>query len=258
MNWWGKLLGGATGFAVAGPLGALIGAALGHAVDRHNASAVVKADTADATAATQTFFFTATFAVMGHMAKADGKVSSQEIQMARRVMDHMALDRARRHFAQALFRLGKEADFPLSDVLAQLKQESRSRDLRRMFIEIQVFAAYADGAVHPRERTILEKICIALGLDRATLVQVEQLVAAQLRAERVDDATPTLAQDHAVLGIDEAADMETVRRAYRRLMSQHHPDRLVAKGLPEEMIRIATEKTQSIRAAYERIRDARA
>lgn len=267
MNWWGKLIGGAAGFAMGGPLGALIGTALGHAVDRHGAGLQSEqphgahdGPMPDHTAITQTFFFTATFAVMGHMAKADGQVSHDEIQMAERVMDRLALDRARRHFAQALFRQGKHADFPLPDVLHQLRRETRSRNLLRVFLEIQVFAAYADGRLHPHERALLEQIRNALGFDAATLAQVEQLVAAELgmQAGTARARTTRLADDYALLGITPSADAKSVKRAYRRMMSQHHPDRLVAKGLPEEMIKLATAKTQAIKAAYERIRDSSA
>ena len=218
------------------------------------------AESADPTAATQTLFFTATFAVMGHMAKSDGQVSAKEIRMAEQVMDRLMLDRARRHFAQGLFRLGKRPDFPLADVLEQLRRASRSRDLRRMFLEIQVFAAYADGSIHSAERSILDRICTQLGFDAATLAQVEQLVRAELGAAG-DAARPpgghSLAEDYALLGVSDTAEMHTVKRAYRRLMSQHHPDRLISRGLPEEMIKLATSKTQSIKAAYERIRGAR-
>ena len=259
MNWWGKLIGGAAGFAMAGPIGALVGAALGHVIDRRPTSDRDTAS-ADPTAATQTLFFTATFAVMGHMAKSDGQVSRTEISMAKRVMDRLELDGARRHFAQALFRLGKRSDFPLPAVLAQLRRESRSQDLRRVFLEIQVFAAYADGQVHPAERRILDHICSALGFDADTLAHVERLVQAELGdgAGSIHvPATPSLADDYALLGISSDDDMASVKRAYRRLMSQHHPDRLIARGLPEEMIKLATSKTQSIKAAYERIRAAR-
>lgn len=262
MNWWGKLIGGAAGFAIAGPIGALVGTALGHAIDRRGpppSSSTGPSAEDDPTAVTQTLFFGATFAVMGHLSKIDGQVSAAEIRMAERIMDRLALDPARRQFAQYLFRLGKRADFPLDDVLDQLRHESRSRDLRRVFLEIQVFAAYADGQVHARERDVLERISIALGFDVPTLAQIERLVQAELGVDRADEASTSssLAQDYALLGVDQGADLATVKRAYRRMMSQHHPDRLISRGLPEEMIRLATSKTQAIKAAYERIRAAR-
>ena len=67
----------------------------------------------------------------------------------------------------------------------------------------------------------------------------------------------SLSEAYQLLGIDKNADKNATKRAYRKLMSQHHPDKLVAKGLPPEMIKIATEKTQSIKAAYELVKDRR-
>ncbi len=257
MSWWGKLLGGAVGFMLGGPLGALLGAALGHGFDRQGAAAAPGLDRMERR---QTVFFTAAFSVMGHMAKADGLVSRDEIRLASRVMERMDLPPPLREFARRLFSEGKHPDFPLDSVLEQLAGEARSRDLMLMFLEIQVFAAYADGRVHPAERAILSRICTRLGFDSATLAQVETLVQAELGREfsASDGVTGApLADAYAVLGVSAEADDAAIKRAYRRLMSQHHPDKLVAKGLPEEMMKLATAKAQEIKGAYERVKAAR-
>jgi len=253
MSWWGTLLGGAVGFVLGGPLGALLGAALGQGFTRSGGGGFEGVERA------QTAFFTAAFSVMGHIAKADGEVSADEIRLANQVMERMGLHEAQRDLARRLFREGKSADFPLDDALAQLARECRSRDLLRVFLEIQVFAALADGRVHPAERAILTRICIRLGFDEATLAQVETLVAAELRGEfSADDPRGASLQDaHALLGVTAEDDDASVKRAYRRLMSQHHPDRLVAKGLPEEMMKMANAKAREVRGAYERVKSAR-
>jgi DnaJ like chaperone protein len=255
VSWWGKVLGGTVGFVLGGPLGALLGGVLGHGFDEAR-----QAGGLDHTERRQAVFFSATFSVLGHLAKADGQVSRDEIRLASRVMDRLGLAPHLRDFARRLFGEGKRADLDLDAVLTQLAHEAPSRDLLRMFLEIQVFAAYADGRVHPAERAILERICAHLGFDAATLAQVEHLVQAELqhefsagtsaRAAPLDDA-------YAVLGIAHEADDAAVKRAYRRLMSQHHPDKLVAKGLPEEMMTMATARAQEIRGAYERVKIAR-
>jgi DnaJ like chaperone protein len=261
VSWWGKLIGGAIGFSLGGPLGALLGAALGHGFDaRRGTPALEHAGDAVDAELLPSAFFTATFAVMGHMAKADGRVTRDEIQLANQAMDRMALPQAMRDVARRLFREGKSPGFPLQQVLGQLRRQIRSRDLLRMFLEIQVFAAYVDGDVHPQERRILEQICTQLGFDAATLAQVEQLVSAELSHTFSDGhgGESALASAYAVLGIAPDADDDAVKRAYRRGMSQHHPDKLVARGLPEEMTEMATARTREIRAAYELIRQHRA
>ena len=257
MSWWATLVGGAVGFVLGGPLGGLLGAALGHGFTRQGA--------ADGTSwagveRAQTAFFTAAFSVMGHVSKSDGRVSADEIRLAGRVMERMGLSEPQRELARRLFREGKGADFPLDDALAQLARECRSRDLLRMFLEIQVFAALADGRIHPAERAILDRIGSRLGFDAETLAQVERLVEAELHGEfSAGDASRSapLADAYALLGVTHEDDDAEVKRAYRRLMSQHHPDRLVSKGLPEEMMKVANAKAGEIRGAYERVKAAR-
>ncbi len=253
MGWWGKLLGGAFGFMVGGPIGALIGAALGHGIDRgaeqHAGPGAEGLFSRQERA--QAVFFTATFSVMGHLAKADGRVTRDEIEVARAVMDRLGLDARHRELAQHLFREGKDPDFPLDAVLEQLRRECRySANLLRVFLEIQLHAAWADGAVHPAERAVLERICERLGFSAAELARLEAMVrGAPARPEEMP-----LERAYELLGLEPGASAAEVKRAYRRQMSRHHPDKLVSRGLPEEMIAVATERTQQIRAAYERIR----
>lgn len=269
MSWWGKLVGGAFGFLLGGPLGAVMGAALGHGFDRGmgglpgEASAQLGAGDRERV---QMAFFTATFSVLGSVAKADGKVSPDEIRLAERVMDEMQLSQDMRRAAINLFNQGKATGFPLNDVMAQFRQECHGRTtLIRLFLEIQVQAAYADGHLHPAETALLHSICDQLGFSRAVFAEIERMIRAQQgfrggagggRAQ-ADTGRPSLAQAYDLLGVKKDASDADIKRAYRRLTSQHHPDKLVSKGLPEEMMKIATKKTQEIRQAYEAIREAR-
>ncbi len=267
MAWWGKLLGGTFGFMLGGPLGALLGAAFGHRFDQGLGGLRIEADEDVAPADNeriQSAFFTATFSVMGHLAKADGHVSPEEIAMARRVMAQMALSSELQHAAISLFNAGKQPHFDLDAVLEQFRREChRRRNLLQMFIEIQLLAVYADGELHPAEQHILQHICSVLGFSRLAFAAMQ----ARARAEREfagahgaqtrRASRDELAEAYGVLGVTAQADDAEIKKAYRRLMNQHHPDKLVSKGLPEEMLRLATQKTQEIKAAYERIRQAR-
>ena len=166
-----------------------------------------------------------------------------------------------RKVARNLFTQGKSDEFNLDMVLTQFRRECRhSLNLRRMFLEIQIQAAYADDQIHPAERDVLERICAHLGLSDQELENLERLVKAGFQnagGAAVGAAGPSLEDDYALLELDRSADDREIKRAYRRLMSRHHPDKLIAKGLPEEMVKVATEKTQAIKAAYERIKAAR-
>lgn len=263
MAWWGKLIGGTFGFMLGGPLGAVLGAAFGHSYDR-NAAPYEGIGSGDQERV-QTAFFTATFAVMGAVAKADGRVSRDEIRLAEAVMTQMHLTDDMRKAAMALFNQGKETDFPLYDIVEQFRRECHRRQtLFQMFLEIQLQAAYADGQFDAAEETLLLDICDRLGISHGHFRQLESLVRInfahqhkpgsggyQHTWQQAGQSSPEEA--YRVLGIEKTASDAEVKRSYRRLMNQHHPDKLVAKGLPEEMMDMAKEKTQKIRKAYEQI-----
>lgn len=268
MGWWGKAVGGAFGFLMGGPLGALAGAAFGHQFDtgyERNQRATYRAENFNERERTQTAFFTTTFSVLGRLAKADGQVTPDEIRMASAVMDQMRLNPELKRAAQRLFNEGKRADFPLDEVLDQFRRECHSRHrLLRMFLEIQFEAAYADGLLHPAERNLLLHISERLGFSRREFDDLERVAkvgrqfrGGAFRGTRADASDLAIQDAYTLLQVDAKATDDDVKRAYRRMMSQHHPDKLVSKGLPEEMIRLATEKTQEIKAAYERIRSER-
>jgi len=265
MNWWGKVVGGTFGFMLGGPLGAVLGMALGHQFD-HGFDGIVADENISAAdmEQIQAAFFAATFSVMGHLAKSDGKVSEDEIEMARRVMAQMKLDTAQKATAINLFNEGKRADFPLDDALRQLRKVAhRRRNLLQMFLEIQVYAAFADGLLHQREEELLQHIFRMLGFSRFDYEAIIGRVQAEMHLGSRQSSGATArsgisAQDaYAVLGINPSSTDAEVKKAYRRLMNQHHPDKLVSRGMPEEMIELATEKTHKIRAAYDQIKGQR-
>ena len=264
MSWWGKVLGGAFGFMLGGPLGAILGAAMGHSFDKGLASAThYTGHRIGDTERVQSAFFAATFSVMGHVAKADGRVSEIEIRMANHIMSQMMLDEAQRKVARKLFSEGKQADFDLDGVLSQFKKECHRRfNLIQMFLEIQIATLLADGVVHGKERDIIHYIGQNLGVNDRLIDQLISMVQAQQHYAHTGDihrpaTVSDLREAYAVLGVTESADDQEIKKAYRRLMNQHHPDKLVSKGLPEEMIKLATEKTQEIKKAYEQIKHAR-
>ena len=259
MAWWGKALGGAFGFMIGGPLGALMGIAFGHSFDR----GLGKLDDGDWSVdqeRIQAAFFTATFSVMGYIAKADGRVTRDEIKLAEVVMDRFGLSADMRESAKKLFNEGKSPDFPIAEVMDQFRRESHRRTtLMQMFLEIQLQAAYADGVMHPAEREALLEICQHLGIPAAQLDRLEEMLLAGFGRPgyTAAESATTLEDAYRLLGVDSGISDAELKKTYRRLMSQHHPDKLVAKGLPEEMIQDANEKTQQIKSAYEQIRKSR-
>ena len=267
MAWWGKLVGGAFGFMLGGPLGAMLGAVLGHNFDKGMAGLPDDEELKPGDRErVQMAFFTATFSVMGAVAKADGQVSKDEIKLAEAVMDEMNLTADMRKTAIRLFGEGKSADFPLDDVIDQFRRECHRRQtLIQMFIEIQLHAAYADGVMDPTEEKLLLHICNLLNFPEHAFRQVERMIQAEMHHGGSGRGTgrvaphegPTLEDAYAVLGMEPSNSDAEIKKAYRRLMSQHHPDKLVAKGLPEEMMKMAEQKTKEIKQAYEKVKQTR-
>lgn len=268
MSWWGKLVGGAFGYMLGGPIGAVLGAALGHRLDKGLQGLPGEREEwgRGDRERVQTVFFTTTFSVMGHLAKADGRVSPDEIRLAEAVMSQMSLTQEMRQTAIRLFNEGKASDFPLDDVIEQFRQECHRRQtLIQMFMEIQIQAAFADGQMDRQEEAVLLHICHLLRISEFTYRLLVQRVRAEAHftgagAGRRAPSQPrglSLEDAYAILNVSASATDNEVKRAYRRLISQHHPDKLVSKGLPEEMMKVAAKKTDEIKKAYERIKEAR-
>lgn len=264
MRYWGKVIGLALGLlSGAGFWGIVLGLIIGHMFDKVRS---VKGQGYFANnQARQTLFFSTTFQVMGHLTKSKGRVTEADIQIASLFMDRMQLHGDARMAAQRAFREGKQSDYPLRNKLRELRSACFGRfDLIRMFLEIQIQAAFADGSLHPNERQVLYVIAEELGISRAQFDQFLRMMeggqqfggggysygGAYQQAKR----GPTLDDACSVLGVKSSDDSTTIKRAYRKLMSEHHPDKLVAKGLPPEMMEMAKQKAQEIQAAYDLIR----
>jgi DnaJ like chaperone protein len=261
----GKIIGGMIG-ALLGPWGLLLGVFIGHQFDKGAAEQLRARGFGSANPElVRRIFFETTFSVMGHLAKADGRVSEDEIRQARAVMYRMQLSAELTREAMRLFNLGKDVSFPLELTLQQFRaQAGGHHDLFRTFLLIQLQAALANGRIDIAERDMLWKMCQVLGISRVELAQLEAMVRAQTifggagqAGPRQAPAASSLEQAYKVLGVESTATDAEIKKAYRRLMSQHHPDKLLARGLPESMRAEAEERTQEIRAAYDALRQSR-
>ncbi len=258
MRWMGKIVGAALGFAAfRSPLGAALGALFGHSYDvmqQQVARRVADEDGGDPVAIGELLFETA-FAVMGFLAKADGRVTEAEIGAARGIMREMHLDDAHVGRAIAAFGRGKLPDYPIEAELARLRAACGPRhDLLRVFLEIQVRAALAGNDLQGPVRGLVLSVAQRLGFGGLEVAQLE--AALRLQQGRGWSAPPPapgarLQSAYEVLGVPATASDADVKKAYRRQMNENHPDKLVARGLPESMQDLAKEKTQRIREAYE-------
>ncbi|NNN69614.1 co-chaperone DjlA [Vibrio sp. 3-2(1)] len=278
MHIFGKILGAFFGFLFGGPFGAFFGLFLGHQFDkarRLNQAGFKTSSFGSGPSQTerQDEFFKAAFAVMGHVAKAKGQVTKEEIQLATIMMERMNLHGEQRKAAQDAFREGKESGFPLEEVLERVRLSTGGRfDLLQFFLELQISAAFADGDIHPSERNVLHKIARSLGFSSDQLERRLRMQEAAFRFQQGGNfggqqqgyqqsgqwqqasQASRLSDAYDVLGMSEDADAKEIKRAYRKLMNEHHPDKLMAKGLPPEMMNVAKEKSQEIQNAYDLIK----
>lgn len=281
----GKVLGTLLGYWLFGFYGAVAGVVLGFFYDKSRVLRLQYGQGREASLSAEEAervrqsFFSATFSVMGHVAKADGQVRKSEIDLAENIMERLGLNAELRSSAIELFGQGKQAGFDLDLQVQRFRNDcAKSTSLYRVFLEIQIQAALADGKMVPAEETILLRVAQILGFSEISYWQIEMLVRASMgigddhgrrnrqsagSGRRRSSAPPSrqagssLREAYTLLGVSNDANKATVKRAYRKLMSQHHPDKLVSKGMPEEMLKLATDKTQQIQKAYEQIKTAK-
>jgi DnaJ like chaperone protein len=267
VTWVGKIIGGIVGALIAGRWGFLIGVILGHQFDRGAGPVAFTRGTgggAQSQRLRRQLFFETTFLALGHLAKADGRVSEGDIAAARLVMQDMRLPEADTRRAMELFSEGKQPDFPLISRVAAFRDTCRGQpEILRAFLELVLEYALHDGGISPAERAVLARVAETLGFGQLDMVHLESVLRARraFRQQRGAGATGgptgTLAGAYEALGVTPAATDGEIKTAYRRLMNQHHPDKLSAKGLPDSLLEVAKERTQEIQAAYELIRQQR-
>jgi len=248
------VIGAIIGSLAGGFPGLLIGAGIGYAIGWG-----VRQSIFGRLQVAQTQLIDATFSIMGALCKADRVVTRDEIRMAEAVFDRLHLSGEQREAAKAAFNRGKQPDFDLDGAVDSFARVGRG-PLLQLFLQIQVMAVAADGNVHPAEHDMLVRIARRLGLTERDVAQLEALLRTAAAGPSAAGAPPTrqrLDDAYAALGVPADASDTEVKRAYRRLMSRNHPDKLAARGLPESMRDIAEERSREINTAYDLIKAAR-
>ncbi|MCK3657729.1 molecular chaperone DjlA [Pasteurellaceae bacterium Pebbles2] len=290
MNFVGKLLGFFIGYKFGGFFGAMAGVFIGHWADKKLYElGSVNSSFFKNKLTRQSLFMQTTFAVLGHISKAKGRITQEDIALANNLMSQLQLDDTNRRLAQEAFNRGKESEFPLRAVIREFRLGCGQRaDLLRMFLSVQVQAAFSDDDLHNNEKEILRIVAEEMGMSS---FQFEQMIMMEMARRQFSSGNfyqqayqqyqqyqqggyqqhsgnhsyggqhggfrphsgPTVDDAYKVLGVNASDDQQTVKRAYRRLMNENHPDKLVSKGLPKEMLEMAKEKAQQIQAAYDLI-----
>ena len=244
----GAIFGGLPGLLIGGFIGFVAGAAL-----RQTLLGGLRV--------AQTQLLDSTFAIMGALCKADTVVTRAEINAVEQIFSMLKLQGAQREQAKAAFNRGKQPGFDLDAAVDQFARISRGRGpLLQLFLQLQCMAVAADGRIDPAEHAMLVRIARRLGLSEVDVSQLEALLRASTGGPSAAGKEPTedrLADAYAALGISAAASPAEIKRAYRKLISQNHPDKLAARGLPESMRAVAEERSRELNSAYDLIKSAR-
>ncbi len=238
----GKIIGGVAGFAIGGPIGALIGVVAGHGYDSSREAARVRRTGIDES---RTVFLFGVIALAAKMAKADGVVERQEVGILRAMLNGADANHPE---AAKIYNEAKASADGYEAYARQLGEQFRHR--RAVLVEaLDVLWAVAmvDGQLHPEEERMLHEIAVIFGLPEF----VERMIRARHRAQRSE--RHNVNEDYEVLGLKPSVSDEELRNAYRKLVREHHPDRLVAQGMAEEFVEQANDRLAAINAAYDRI-----
>lgn len=241
MSWLGKILGGGIGLVVGGPIGAVFGAVLGHhAVDARSSTIENR----------QGVYFVGTFSMLGKLAKADGVVTAQEVDAIERVMrDNLKLSESAREFAIGIFNAARDSDDPFEDYARQFAEVfDDSPEILTSIIELLLHVAYADGELHDTEEQMIRSAARIFGVDER-YVEMRSLFSGSVA---------DISQCYEILGASDSESLPAIKKKYRKLAMEHHPDRLQSRGLPPEFIAESEEKFKEIQQAYDAIEKHRA
>lgn len=250
-------IGAFIGLLAGGLFGLLVGGAIGYL-----ASNLLRRTVIGGLQVAQTELLKSVFAVMGAICKSDSVVTRDEINAVEKIFDMLRLSDEQRRLAKRAFGEGKQPDFDLDAAVDRFAAISRGRaPLVQLFLQLQCMAVAADGRFHPAEHAMLVRVAGRLGLTEGDVAQLESLLRAATgsSAEGAPGRPPEdrLADAYAALGVTPDTAPADIKRAYRKLISKNHPDKLAARGLPESMRAVAEERSREINAAYDLIKNSR-
>ena len=244
----GAIVGGLPGFVIGGFIG-------------YGAGFLLRQSLLGGLRVVQSQLLESVFAVMGALCKADNVITRDEINAVEQMFGMLNVHGEQREQAKAAFNRGKQPEFDLDAAVDQFARISHGRrPLVQLFLQLQVMAIAADGRIDPAEHAMLVRIARRLGLSEADVSQLEALLRAGTAGPSGPGARPTqdkLADAYTALGVTSDSDAATIKRAYRKLISQNHPDKLAARGLPESMRAVAEERSRELNSAYDLIKAAR-
>ncbi len=253
-----KLIGAVIGYYLFGIFGAFLGYFLASTISRYSAYGIGGINPLSG-AQRQTVFLETAFILMGKLAKADGHISQDEIAHVEQFIQQLGMSAEHRQQAILLFKQGADPEFDIEPTLRQFMAVcGNTHSLKQMLLVYLIVMALSDGRIDPAEERLLVEIARHLGYDQAAFKHMLDMVLNQSSFAGNQAASATALEDaYRALGVSKENSDQEIKRAYRKLMSQYHPDKLMGQGLPEDMIAIATKQAQEVQTAYDLIEKSR-
>ncbi|MFL2531407.1 MAG: co-chaperone DjlA [Porticoccaceae bacterium] len=259
----GKIIAALLGWQIAGFFGGIIGFYIGSYFDRGLGSFSRPLSSSEQARVGASYFET-TFTLLGYLAKADGRISEEEIAQAEALMTRMGLSANHRQQAINFFKAGSKSDFSLDQTMQQFVGTcGRMNNLKQSLLNDLIALALADGELHPSERQALQSIAQYLGISKALFEKIIEMIIARAQfngggsSAGYASSASQLEAAYKALGVSSKSTDSEIKKTYRKLVSENHPDKLIGQGMPDDMIKLATERTQEIRKAYELIQESR-
>jgi len=253
-----KLIGAIAGYLLFGFWGGLLGFFIGSAIDRMRALGSGGMNPLQ-NAMRQAVFLETVFLSMGKLAKADGQVSQSEIEHVEQFMQKLGMTAEHRSQAIALFKRGADPAFDIEPACRKFMAVcGQTRNLKEVLLAYLIVMALADGHFHPAEEALLTELAGYLGYGPVEFKRMIEMVLNQSHfGGGQDKAAAELDDAYKALGVTKDSSDAEIKRAYRKLMSQYHPDKLIGQGVPEDMIAMATEQAKEIQLAHDLIKKSR-
>ncbi|SOD41058.1 co-chaperone DjlA [Nitrosovibrio sp. Nv4] len=253
-----KIIGVLLGYYLFGIFGAFLGYIVGSFIDRYRAYGAGAINPLTS-AHRQKVFLETVFISMGKLAKADGHISQDEITHVEDFMQKLGMSSEHRQLAIALFKQGSAPDFDIKPKLNEFMSVcGHTHSLKQMLLIYLIVMALADGRLDAAEEGLLRDVALHLGYDQLAFRQLLDMVLNQSHFAGGQATSPTALDDaYKALGVTRESSDQEIKRAYRKLMSQYHPDKLMGQGLPEDMIAMATAQAQEVQTAYDLIKKSR-
>ena len=248
MSIWGKLIGGATGMALGGPIGAILGIAAGHGVDRVRKLDSFESNQKLSLEQKEQIFATSVIALSAKIAKADGNISKSEILAFKKIFEFPKEDEKA---ISEIFNSAKENIEDYKEIAKQVFDVFRNEKSLLLELLNSLFSiAYADGDLHYKEEIILLEISKIFSFSKSEFDSISNIHSSKNSEEFYN-----INKSYKILGVTKNSSTEQISIKYKELVKEYHPDRLQGMGLPEEFIELANQKLTAINKAYNDIKN---